>query len=207
MAGSRRGSTADEGPGPEERFTALFERTHTALLGYAVRRVADPADAADVVAEAFLVAWRRIDEAPAGDEARPWLFGIARLVLANTHRGDRRRLALADRLRAEVVAVVRPADVDAATDVERALRRLPEDDREVLRLTAWEQLAHDEVALALGVSRSAARMRLHRARRRLAAVLAEYAPAAPRGASGTLAAASAPDPVAVVATVRNEDPR
>ena len=47
---------------PEERFGALFESTHVALLGYAVRRVADPADAADVVAETFLVAWRRLDD-------------------------------------------------------------------------------------------------------------------------------------------------
>lgn len=199
MAGSRRGSARTDATDPQERFTRLFERTHTALLAYALRRVIDPADAADVVAEAFLVAWRRIDEAPADDEARPWLFGIARRVLANTHRGARRRLALADRLREEVVSVVPPVDVEAATDVERALRRLPEDDQEVLRLTAWEQLAHDEVALVLGVSRSAARMRLHRARRRLAGALAEYAPAP--------AVTSTPAPVAAVATARNEDPR
>lgn len=76
-------------PGPaapderEARFTALFESTHRALLAYAVRRVADPADAADVVAESFLVAWRRIDEVPA--DARPWMFGVARRVLANAH--------------------------------------------------------------------------------------------------------------------------
>ena len=59
---------------PEERFVALFDATHRALLSYAVRRVADPADAADVVAETFLVAWRRLDEVPSGDRARPWLF-------------------------------------------------------------------------------------------------------------------------------------
>ena len=56
---------------PEDRFAALFERTHVALLGYAVRRVADPADAADIVADTFLVAWRRLDEVPGGGEAGP----------------------------------------------------------------------------------------------------------------------------------------
>lgn len=72
------------------RFTDLFDRTHAPLLAYAVRRVADPADAADVVAETFLVAWRRLDDVPAGEAARPWLYGVARRVLANHYRGERR---------------------------------------------------------------------------------------------------------------------
>lgn len=167
---------------PEDRFGALFEGTHRALLGYALRRVVDPADAADVVAETFLVAWRRIDDVPVGDEARPWLFGVARRVLANWHRGERRRLALADRLReslaeAVVEPVVEPASAveDRVGDVERALAGLGPDDQEILRLTAWEELAHDEIAVVLGISRGAVRVRLHRARRRLAERMAELA--------------------------------
>ena len=66
---------------PEERFTALFEATRIPVLAYAIRRVADPADAADVVAEAYLVAWRRLDDVPEGAEASPWLFGVARAWL------------------------------------------------------------------------------------------------------------------------------
>jgi RNA polymerase sigma-70 factor (ECF subfamily) len=98
--------------------------------------------------------------------------------------------------------------VAVATDVERAMRRLDEDDREVLRLTAWEQLARDEIALVLGVSRGAVRMRLHRARRRLAAVLAEYGPAASPPASPPRE--PAPHPAAATAaapTTESEDPR
>jgi RNA polymerase sigma-70 factor, ECF subfamily len=83
---------------PEERFAALFDRTHRPLLAYAVRRVADPADAADIVAETFLVAWRRLDEVPPDEQARPWLFGVARRVLANYYRGEHRRHALGERL-------------------------------------------------------------------------------------------------------------
>jgi RNA polymerase sigma factor (sigma-70 family) len=154
-----------------DRFTALFEATHRPLLAYAVRRVADPSDAADVVAEAFLVAWRRIDDVPRGDDARPWMFGVARRVLANVRRGTRRRLALAERLRAEVDEAVPPPSAELS-DVERALARLGRDDQELLRLVAWEELARDEIALVLGVSRAAVRVRLHRARRRLAEQMA-----------------------------------
>ncbi|MBD8079856.1 RNA polymerase sigma factor [Cellulosimicrobium arenosum] len=156
-------------PPPDDRharFTALFDATHRPLLAYAVRRVASPADAADVVAEAFVVAWRRIDEVPSGADARPWMFGVARRILANARRGDQRRLALADRLRTQVVEVVPPPD-EGTSDVERALARLGDDDQELLRLVAWEELARDEIALVLGISRGTVRVRLHRARRRL----------------------------------------
>lgn len=194
--------TAPEPPPPdrEARFTALFESTHRALLAYAVRRVTEPADAADVVAESFLVAWRRIDDVPSGAEARPWMFGVARRVLANARRGDRRRLALADRLRAHLTEVV-DLPSGQGSDVERALALLSDDDQELLRLVAWEELAREEIAVVLGISRTAVRVRLHRARRRLAdqlAVLAaadDDAPAARRTADGVRRAVkrSAPD--------------
>lgn len=153
------------------RFTALFDRTYGPLLAYAVRRVTDPADAADVVAETFLVAWRRLVDVPDGDAARPWLFGVARRVLANHYRGDRRRLALADRLREQLAEVAPPPEPVDRT-LKRAMERLPHDDRELLRLVAWEELARDEIALVLGVPRATVRVRLHRARRRLLAELA-----------------------------------
>lgn len=159
---------------PEERFAALFTTTHHALLAYAVRRVADPADAADVVAETYLIAWRRLDDVPADDQARPWLFGVARRVLANYYRGERRRHALADRLRDALneIAPAHPADL---SDITVALERLGDDDRELLRLVAWEDLARDEIAVALGVSRATVRVRLHRARQRLVRQLATLA--------------------------------
>jgi RNA polymerase sigma-70 factor (ECF subfamily) len=158
---------------PEERFGVLFESTHVALLGYAVRRVADPADAADVVAETFLVAWRRLDDVPLGAEARPWLFGVARRVLANHYRGERRRSALADRLRDSLHQGVPPHEVVEPSPVEVALGRLGDEDRELLRLLAWEELARDEIAVAMGLTRGAVRVRLHRARSRLRRAMAE----------------------------------
>lgn len=160
----------------EARFTTLFESTHRALLAYAVRRVTDPADAADIVAECFLIAWRRIDDVPVGSDARPWMFGVARRVLANARRGERRRLALADRLRDNLAEAAPPHDV-GGSEIERALARLSDDDQEILRLVAWEELARDEIALVLGLSRTAVRVRLHRARKRLADQLAALAAA------------------------------
>lgn len=158
---------------PDERFAALFARTHQPLLAYAVRRVSDPADAADVVAETYLVAWRRLDDVPEGDAARPWLFGVARRVLANLYRGERRRGALADRLRESLTEVLPAVEPEPA--VVAALRGLPGPDQEILRLVAWEELARDEIALVLGVSRATVRVRLHRARRRLRERLEELA--------------------------------
>ena len=157
---------------PEEHFSALFDATHVALLGYAVRRVTDPADAADVVAETYLVAWRRLADVPAGSEARPWLFGVARRVLANHYRGERRRLALADRLRDSLHQVVPPPEVREPSVLERAVQRLGDDDRELLHLLAWEELARDEIATAMGLSRATVRVRLHRARARLRQAMA-----------------------------------
>lgn len=151
---------------PEDRFAVLFDRTHQSLLAYAVRRVANPADAADIVAETFLVAWRRLDDVPPDEQARPWLFGVARRVLANYYRGEHRRLALGERLRTSLQEVVQPPEPGDSA-VERAMSRLSADDRELLRLVAWEDLARAEIAMVLQVPRATVRVRLHRARRRL----------------------------------------
>ncbi len=159
-------------PTPRARFTDLFEATYQPLLGYAVRRVADPQDAADVVAEAYLVAWRRLDDVPTGPDARPWMFGVARNVLANYYRSERRRTALAARLRETLVEDL-PVPDRGPTTLDLAMDRLGDDDRELLRLLAWEGLAREEIAMVLRVPRATVRVRLHRARRRLAAAMAE----------------------------------
>ncbi len=155
-----------------ERFETLYRELYAPVAGYVLRRAASPEDAAEAIAETFVVLWRRLDACPAGEDARPWLFGVARRVLANQRRGERRRSALAERLTAELD----PAEVfiPAASDgrVARAFGALSESDREVLALLAWEELTREELAVALGVSRPVARLRLHRARRRFEAALA-----------------------------------
>ena len=151
------------------RFERLYEAYYRPVLGYVVRRTDGSDDAADVIAETFLTAWRRLDDVPAGQEARPWLFGVARRVLANHGRAERRRIALGERLRFELAAAPfsrepSPGLADAAA----AFRDLPEADREILALAGWEGLDPGQIAVVLGCSRNAARIRLHRARRRFA---------------------------------------
>jgi RNA polymerase sigma factor (sigma-70 family) len=119
------------------RFEQIYDDYSGLILAYAARRTRDPDDAADVVAETFMVAWRRIDAVPPGDEARPWLYGIARRVLANRRRSLDRRSRLDSKLRA--VASRQPALTDDdATSTIAALDRLRESDRELLTLTAWD---------------------------------------------------------------------
>lgn len=183
------------------RFEDVYAANRAPILGYALRRTNDPQDAADVLAETFLTAWRRLDDVPPGDQARLWLYGVARRVLANHHRGERRRSALAadlgSRLR-DGLAVQDPPGGDLA-GVGAAFRGLPESDRELLALVGWEGLDHGEIATVLGCSRNAVRIRLHRARRRFARALARVdtdTPAAPAlagpGPATSLHAASLP---------------
>ena len=118
------------------------------------------------------MAWRRLDDVPGGPDARPWLFGVARNVLANYYRSERRRTALGVRLRETLIADLPSAVVEPST-LGTAMALLSEDDRELLRLVAWEGLARDEIALVLRVPRAAVRVRLHRARRRLLLLMAQ----------------------------------
>lgn len=159
-----------------ERFEEAYDAYSGLILAYALRRIADPQDAADVVAETFLVAWRRIADLPAGDEARPWLYGVARRVLANRHRGERRRRQLHQRLAADLSPLAREATVTLEGSewsvAAFAFAELSDHDREVLTLAGWDGLDRGEIATVLGCSRAAARVRLHRARRRFARALA-----------------------------------
>ena len=94
----------------QRRFEAAYAAHHGPILGYVLRRTSNPDDAADVLAETFLTAWRRLDDMPPDPQARLWLYGVARRVLANHHRGQRRAVALAGRLRADLAAAYRPPE-------------------------------------------------------------------------------------------------
>ncbi len=157
-----------------EAFERLFETHYWSVRDFTVRRVPDEA-VEDVVAETFLVAWRRFDELDG--EALPWLLGVARRVVANQLRADRRRGALAERVR----ALLSPAVSDwqppqgLSSEVAEALAGLSDREREALLLVAWEGLDPRRAALVVGCSVTAFRVRLHRARRRVAAQLGAVA--------------------------------
>jgi RNA polymerase sigma factor (sigma-70 family) len=156
------------------RFEAMYTATFNRITGYALRRCLSPEDAADVVAETFAIAWRRIDDVPGGDQARLWLYGVARNVLANHRRGCARRDELSAALAEQVAGGYErsPEEHAEAWAVLRILAELPVRDRELLMLVAWEGLDHGEIATVLQWSRNAVRLRLHRARRRFAGRLA-----------------------------------
>lgn len=159
----------DAPPADACRFRALFAANARAVLGYALRRTASPEDAADVVADTFLVAWRRLTEVPEGSGARAWLFGVARRVLANHRRGEKRRDRLGGAVAAELRQLRPPAGHGSPTDdlVLEALGHLGVDDRELLTLSSWEGLTPSELALIFDIPATTARTRLRRARQRL----------------------------------------
>jgi RNA polymerase sigma-70 factor (ECF subfamily) len=161
----------------ERRFQGLYEAHYGAVLAYAQRRTADRGDADDVAAETFTITWRRWEEVPGPDAVLPWLYGVARRVLANQRRGNRRRSDLSTRLRgqhedAPAIDSEMLADEDRRTVLD-ALARLKDTDREILRLAAWEELSHREIAQVVGGSEGSVAVRLHRARNRLGKEIAK----------------------------------
>ena len=150
-----------------QRFEAAYRELYAPICGYVLRRVREPEDAAEAIAETFATLWRRFDRCPHGNELRPWLFGVARRVIANQRRGERRRSALGERLATNVVPETAIAPDEASSELARAFASLSDSDRELLSLVAWEGLTREELAVALDTSRAAVRLRLHRARKRL----------------------------------------
>ena len=157
-------------PDRRRRFDALFEATNRQVLAYALRRTREPTDAEDAAAETFAIAWRRIDEVPPDPLTLPWLYGVARRVLANQRRGDSRRSNLLGRLFDRTRVAAPGPELEIGGPLTAALAHLRPDDRELLRLVAWEDLDHAAIATALGISVNAVGIRLHRARKRFADV-------------------------------------
>ena len=157
----------------DRQFTQLFNQHYRDVYAYCRRR-SNAQTAADCAAETFVVAWRRRDDLPADDAALPWLYGVARRVLANEFRGSRRRRRLFDRLRTDAPGLgAEPEVVVVRRDEDRrvmaALQRLRPAEQELLRLALWEELPHEQIAERLGCSTAAATQRIYRATRKAAA--------------------------------------
>jgi RNA polymerase sigma-70 factor (ECF subfamily) len=158
-------------------FEEIYRRTSADILAYLVRRVAAREDAADLLAEVYLIAWRRRHVVPSAPQDRLWLFGVARRQLLAHHRVETRRHATADQLRAELARGSPPTSgrtgghTEAARAVHDALAQLTEVDQELLTLTVWDGLTPTEAAKVVGLSAGGARVRLHRARAQLAQLL------------------------------------
>jgi RNA polymerase sigma-70 factor (ECF subfamily) len=160
----------------EGRFERLFEATRADILAYSLRRVSSPEEAADVLSETFLIAWRKLDALPPGDEARLWLFGVARNVLRRGATRERVLQVGVERLAAELSEAVSTSATGEgrarSPGLRAALEALPEPQREAILLTAWEGLSPREIAAVTRTPVNLVRVRLHRARTRLRRELA-----------------------------------
>lgn len=155
----------------DERVSRLYKEVSADLLAFLLRRCPTPNDAADCMAETYRIAWEKRDRIPTDDQARPWLFGIAR----NVARRERTRDARAEAVTRELVSVAEgpemvtgPQDSPAAI----ALSELSPLDQEIVKMLAWDGLAPREVASILGLSPNAVRVRAYKGRTRLRALLA-----------------------------------
>jgi RNA polymerase sigma-70 factor (ECF subfamily) len=152
------------------RFESCFREHHARLLAFTMRRISGREAAEEVVADTFAVAWRRRDRIP--ERPLPWLYAIANNVLADQYRSSRRRRDLGLRLAHEARADAAGGDPGESLALREAFSaafaQLEEGEREVLRLVAWDGLDVREGAQVLGCSQGAFRVRLHRARRKLA---------------------------------------
>jgi len=160
------------------RFEQIYGETRQPVLAYLLRRTENIDDAADLLSETYLVAWRRIDNLPVGGDARLWLFGVARRLLANQRRRTQTGADLAAALK-QTLAVEQPQPLPAEREdiggVLLALAQLSAADRELLLLSGWEELTPTEIATVIGRPAPIVRVRLHRARARLRAKLSEAA--------------------------------
>ncbi|MDR7327990.1 RNA polymerase sigma factor [Catenuloplanes sp. NPDC020197] len=181
-------------PDPAGAFRELFRDTYDDLLLFVERRT-HPAVAEDVVADVFLVAWRRFADVPVPrDEARAWLFTVAYHTMRNSRRSDHRQQSLALRILREPDTVARTESdrVAARLDLVQAWRHLSPDDQQVLTLTVFEDLTGSQAAKVLGITRATFSVRLMRARRRLRRHLDQAGPiptpsTAPNAAAGRVA--------------------
>ena len=171
MNRQRANPSAD--PERVEAFDDLYDTTFTQVLAHCRRRTRSLHDAEDAVAETYLVAWRRLDDATAAESPLLWLYAVAVKVTANQRRGQDRFRRLIDRLdHLFTPTVVEASDAPILTaadaaQVAAALEILGPTDREIMRLVAYEELSYAEAGVVVGLSEAAVRTRLYRARRRL----------------------------------------
>jgi RNA polymerase sigma factor (sigma-70 family) len=165
-------------PGVSDRtdeFRAIYSAHHAALCAYFARRVGR-GEVEDLVAETFVVAWRKLPRRI--EHPLPWLYAVAGKVLANHRRKAARRdgVDIGDRLAG--TAPADPAETLSDHHLAQAFAQLSEREREAIRLVAWEGLSLADAARAARCGAPAFAVRLSRARRRLQGLLEDdFAPA------------------------------
>jgi len=158
----------------EDSLEASLRAAAPDLLGYFERRVIPRQDAADLLGELMVQAWRNASSAPAeAEQRRMWLYGVARNVLANHTRSMRRRSALVDRIRGYLAAAGDSPDEAEGSAIRDLVARLPETQRELLVLVHWDGLTITQAAQVLELNASTARSRYAVAREALRSAINE----------------------------------
>lgn len=157
-----------------ERFSELFREFTPSVRGF-VRTMVAASEVEPVVQATFETAWVKLEAIPLLSQ-RAWLFGVARNHVRNHVRAERRRALLID-----AIGAVRPGEQagfchGAFDPVElaplfAALRQLSAEERELVQLVAWHEMEPFEIAVVLDISPNNARVRIHRARKHLEALM------------------------------------
>lgn len=161
-----------EGMRGTSRIETVLKREAAGLLAYFERRVRPVENAADLLSETMIVAWRRADVLPIDDTAaRMWLYRVARNTLSTHRRGQARRDALSAELRSELAVRGDEAALDGRNEEDPRVEQLrelidalPELDREIFRLVTWDGFTLAEVAEMLEVPAGTIRSRYSRAK-------------------------------------------
>lgn len=156
-------------PDRDQDFARVVAAHRNAIFRYGLRRLDDRSAAEDLVAETFIVVWRRLDDLPTRDEELFWLYGIAGRVLSNLRRSRQRSLRLETRLASEREAGKEAPrySMEEIEELMEALGSLSDSNRELIQLAYWEKLSYREMGVVLGCSEKAAGIRLSRARQSL----------------------------------------
>ncbi|MBO9523736.1 MAG: sigma-70 family RNA polymerase sigma factor [Nocardioidaceae bacterium] len=165
--------------GEAEATRALYRAYGRLVYAVAFKVLGDPALAEDATQQAFLQAWRAADRFDPGRPIGPWLVSIGRRAAIDVYRREKRHRAVSMDDAVELVPAVLPPSADQISDVwevRRALDRLPDNDRELLRLQHFDDLSHSEIAVRLDIPVGTVKSRTHRAHRRLLDLLAHLRP-------------------------------
>lgn len=158
---------------PSERaYDTLYEETYPLLYTFSRRRCASTADAEDLVATTFLIAWNNVDTFIRADSPLAWLFAVANKTLSNQSRSRRTYVSLDVWLDANDLAEAHSTETVVEKKIElemavQALEQLRKRDQELIRLAALEELTYNEIAIVMSSTEDRVRTDLFRARTRL----------------------------------------
>jgi RNA polymerase sigma-70 factor (ECF subfamily) len=147
-----------------ERFAALYREHYGLVLSMMEHRLDDRATAEDLASEVFALAWKRMNEGQ--DLTIPWVYQAARNLIGNEYQRRARQASFIDKVGTHTDFVdERMEDLAPAAEVRQRLRKLPEEERELIYMAHWDELTGAEIAEVLGCSTASARKRLERARK------------------------------------------